>query len=181
MWPWATPLPFSASNTPSAVITPSIIFTIAMIWQARLWPFLLLQITGRLSSSHTFPLAATSGRYDDLGGIDDCQVESQERQNFTVMYMDIIKGGPLDGPDSSIYFQLHNSMTGVDAQCSAHGPSLTPNGGGRSDPYNPDAWYNCFVESTHANITATFQYDSVLDILTINETWPCNYTNPNQP
>jgi hypothetical protein len=71
-----------------------------------------------------------------------------------------------------IYFQLGNPALGVDGQCSAHGPTLAPSGIANA-LYDPNKWYNCFMETRDPSIDAIFRFDSAQNQLTVNETWSC--------
>jgi len=87
---------------------------------------------------------------------------------MTVRYGLIVLDDSSDGANNSyIAFELHNSAIGVDAECSGHGAALV-SGISESDP---DQWYFCFVESRDPSISASFKYDSSLNMLTVNETW----------
>ena len=102
----------------------------------------------------------------------DCLERSTQVKTLSLIYTQVINGGHDDGPDSMIYFELQNPSIGVDAQCSAHGPTLAPNEIGNT-LYDPTKWYNCFVESRDPSIGAVFQFDSARKLLSVNETWSC--------
>jgi len=80
-----------------------------------------------------------------------------------------MKGSPFNSENSSVSFQLFNTATNIDAQCSAYSIALTPNAIG-SDPYQ---WYNCFMEARDPRMAAKFRYDATLNHLTVDETWVC--------
>jgi hypothetical protein len=102
-----------------------------------------------------------------------CPEMSLAMRNMTLMQIDILNDSRLDG-DSSIAFQLYNPATAVETECSAHGPTLLPDGAGGDS----NTWYDCFVESRNPNIRAAFQYDAALNRLTVNETWICDNSDP---
>ncbi|KAH8899984.1 hypothetical protein GQ53DRAFT_758113 [Thozetella sp. PMI_491] len=102
----------------------------------------------------------------------NCLENSGRVNNLTLIYTRTLDGGPAGGEDSMIYFQLGNPALGVDAQCSAHGPTLAPSGTDNT-LFDPGKWYNCFVESRDPSIDAVFRFDSVQTRLTVNETWAC--------
>lgn len=124
----------------------------------------------RSSTIANFVQNTTSHEVHMTRNAEDCTSRSAALVNLTVVNTQIVLGNPLSRENSSIVFQLRNPATGVEGECAAHGPALTPNGVG-SDPY---IWYNCFVESRNPSITKMFQYDSVINQLSVNETWICD-------
>ncbi|KAK3317298.1 hypothetical protein B0T19DRAFT_468887 [Cercophora scortea] len=100
---------------------------------------------------------------------DSCYAKSLALTNFTIYAAQVLKGSPFKQENSSISFQLFNTATDTDAQCSAHSAALTPNSNS-ADPY---IWYGCFMESRDPSMAAKFRYDATLNFVTINETWTC--------
>ncbi|KAK3689040.1 hypothetical protein B0T22DRAFT_513101 [Podospora appendiculata] len=100
---------------------------------------------------------------------DNCYAKSLALTNFTIYAAQVLKGSPFKQENSSIAFQLFNTATNTDAQCSAYSAALTPNSNS-ADPY---IWYGCFMESRDPSMAAKFRYDATLNYVTINETWTC--------
>ncbi len=110
----------------------------------------------------------------------DCLPRSARVTKLAFIDAQFIDGGPGGGQDSMIYFQLNNPTLDVQAQCSAHGPSLGPKDMGNR-LYDPAKWYNCFMESRDPTIGAVFQFDSSVNRLTVNETWSCQNETTGTP
>ncbi|KAM7223100.1 hypothetical protein V8F06_001656 [Rhypophila decipiens] len=100
----------------------------------------------------------------------DCITRSSALQNLTITSVSIFKGSPFERENSSVSFQLFNTAIQIDAQCSAYDIALTPNAIG-ADPYK---WYDCFMESRDARMSARFRYDATLNHLTVDERWVCD-------
>lgn len=100
---------------------------------------------------------------------DNCLGNSLALQTLTVFQGSVTGASPASENDTAVVFQLLNPALDVDAQCAAHSTALTPNGRHR----DPSVWYNCFVESRDTTISAKFQFDTVANKLTVNETWEC--------
>jgi hypothetical protein len=100
----------------------------------------------------------------------NCTQKSSLLRYLTVSQSKIVNGNPLVGENSSITFLLENTATGVKLNCSGAGPELTPDGIG-SDPYK---WWDCAPRTNDVvNTTARFQYNLIIEELTVNETWAC--------
>ncbi|KAM7192723.1 hypothetical protein V8F33_008184 [Rhypophila sp. PSN 637] len=106
----------------------------------------------------------------------DCITRSSALQNLTITSVSVFKGSPFERENSSVSFQLFNTAIQIDAQCSAYDIALTPNAIG-ADPYK---WYDCFMESRDARMSARFRYDATLNHLTVDEKWVCDVEGGNQ-
>lgn len=95
-------------------------------------------------------------------------MESYAVHNLTALAPEVIIDSSAPA-NNAVVFQLFNPITGVSGECAAHGATLAPD----KAVGKPATWYNCFVESRNSSITAQFQFDSVLNQLTVNETWTC--------
>lgn len=98
----------------------------------------------------------------------ECVSDSFAVHNLTALAPEVIIDSSKPDNNAAI-FQLFNPVTQVSGECAAHGATLAPD----KALGEPEIWYNCFVESRDPSITAHFQFDSVLNQLTVNETWTC--------
>ncbi len=101
---------------------------------------------------------------------DDCMPNSMTLKSLTVTRGQVNGASPATGDDSSVSFELQNQAINLTVTCSAKSQALTP-GGSRNDPYK---WYPCSAPEGALNVAAAFQYDSVVNWVTVNETWICS-------
>lgn len=106
-----------------------------------------------------------------------CKSLSLLLRTLKVTNTTVYGGNPLRGQNTSITFALHNSATGATVSCAAENAALTPNGLA-SDPY---LWYDCSAAEASPSTKSAFQYDAMLSMLSINQTWTCNDKSSEHP
>jgi hypothetical protein len=102
---------------------------------------------------------------------DTCAVDSKALKTLTVTALDFFNGNPLQAQSSSssLTLSVRNPITSDLANCSAAGVALTPQAIG-SDPY---IWYQCKVDASEAQLTASIQFNALINEVSVNETWVC--------
>jgi len=101
---------------------------------------------------------------------DDCLAKSLALKNLTITNGNLTRGNGLQAQASYISFDLGNPAINVSGNCSASGIALVSNAAG-GDPFR---WYDCPVDKPAPDTTTlAFRYDSVINHLTINQTWTC--------
>ncbi|KAK3313202.1 hypothetical protein B0H66DRAFT_388091 [Apodospora peruviana] len=135
---------------------------------ALLLPTFALSFHSRVKGDTT-PLSL-DGRDAEME--EDCSA-SRAKTNLQVSSAYTNRGSPFQAYNSTISFILYNEAAHARGNCSAFGDALTPNGVG----WDPYLWYDCTLQSegknTTANVTTKFQYNSVLNEITLNQTWYC--------
>jgi hypothetical protein len=143
----------------------------------RHWTAILLRLSRLVASLHE---QKHSRSYRDVACLDfsqapseDCVTASLALPTLRVCQAHIVINNGLNQDESSVVFQLYNTAIGIDAQCAAHGATLSPSANGS----DPSMWYDCFMESRDPRMAASFQFNAGSHTVTVNETWTCDDAN----